>query len=609
MTFLAPLGAIALLAIPAILLLYFLKVRRPEVRVGALLFWRPYLADRQANAPWQRLRASLLLILQLLAAAALAFALLRPGVPGVAGVGKTTVVMIDGSASMQATDVAPNRFAVAVAQAKQRAGQLGPGQEMAVVLVGAHAELLAPPSSDPAVLDAALDRARPSAGEVDLGEAFSLANAIAAGRAGAEIVLIGDGHAKAPPGVTKLNAKLTYVPIGSSAENAAIEAISRTRDGVFIRVADYGRQPRDLRVEMFADGKLADVLPLHVDGNSSADLNWTGLPNGTQIVQARLTPEDVFPLDDSAWLITAPPASRGILLVTEENGFLQRALGLRPGVKVTTVAPKDYKPGSYDLYVFDGWLPKGQLPAPALIVNPPAGEGPVPAGAPLNPGAVLPPDPRDPLTADVHLQDVHVRDAAKVSVPSGWRAPITAVNDPLLLVHEGESRSAELSFDIHHSDLPLRAAFPILVQNLLGYLLPGGFENQVYAAGQQVQLAPEPGAKAISVTSPKGRSQALTPASAPPPYTDTATPGIYAVREALADGSTRDARFIVQFSDPLLSHIETLGAPLIGIPDTDQAPPPPSRGTLELWPYLAVAALALLCLEWLVFHRGRLRWA
>jgi uncharacterized membrane protein len=59
---LAPLGALALLAVPAIVLLYFLKVRRPEVRVATLMFWRLHLADRQANAPWQRLRPSLLLL-------------------------------------------------------------------------------------------------------------------------------------------------------------------------------------------------------------------------------------------------------------------------------------------------------------------------------------------------------------------------------------------------------------------------------------------------------------------------------------------------------------------------------------------------------------------
>ena len=106
MSVLAPLGAFAVLAIPAIALLYFLKVRRPELRVSTLQFWRPFVADRQANAPWQKLRGSLLLALQLLAAGAIALALMRPGVTGAAGVSSTTVVMLDGSASMQSSDQA-----------------------------------------------------------------------------------------------------------------------------------------------------------------------------------------------------------------------------------------------------------------------------------------------------------------------------------------------------------------------------------------------------------------------------------------------------------------------------------------------------------------------
>ncbi|TMD06359.1 MAG: VWA domain-containing protein [Chloroflexi bacterium] len=124
MTWLAPLGAAALLAVPAILLLYFLKVKRPETRVASLLFWRPFVADRQANAPWQRLRSSWLLVLQLLAALAIALALLRPGVTGAAGIADTTIVILDGSASMQATDVGPTRFGAAVDQARGLVSQL-----------------------------------------------------------------------------------------------------------------------------------------------------------------------------------------------------------------------------------------------------------------------------------------------------------------------------------------------------------------------------------------------------------------------------------------------------------------------------------------------------
>jgi Ca-activated chloride channel homolog len=603
MSILAPAGLFALLALPAILLLYFLKVRRPERRVATLMFWRPFLADRQANAPWQRLRPSLLLFLQLLAALAIALALIRPGASGAVGVGGTTVLMLDGSASMRATDVSPNRFAVAVARARQVAHQLGPGEQMAIVLLAEHAELLAPPTSDSAVLDAALDRARPTGAEVDLGEGFSLANAVVAGRPGASIVLLGDGHAKPPQTPPRVSARFFYEPIGSTGENAGIESIARTSQStVFVRVANYGRADRDLRVELLADGQLADVLPIRVAGNSTGDLSWDGLVPGTQTVEARLTPGDALTIDDAAFLVTGSPPAKKVLLVTEENSFLQRALKLRQGVDLTVVKKADYKPGGgFDLYVFDGWVPPGPLPAPALVIAPVDGNGPVPLGGPVAPGPVLPGDPTDAITQDVILKDVHVQTAAKVGVPSGWRAAISAVGDPLLLVHLGEPRIAELTFDLHHSDLPLRAAFPILVQNLLNYLLPSGFENQSYPTGRSVTLAAEPGARSIDVVEPSGKVVRLGPPFPAAPFSETETPGVYTVRQQLAAGR-RVSSFVVQFQDPDLSRIAVGAEPFVNLAASAAGAAP--RGTLELWPWFAAFALALLSIEWVVFHRG-----
>jgi len=71
MSFLAPAAAILALTLPAIVALYFLKIRRPTRIVPALHLWPNQIRDRQANVPWQRLRPSWLLFLQLLAAAVL----------------------------------------------------------------------------------------------------------------------------------------------------------------------------------------------------------------------------------------------------------------------------------------------------------------------------------------------------------------------------------------------------------------------------------------------------------------------------------------------------------------------------------------------------------
>jgi uncharacterized protein (DUF58 family) len=110
MAFLAPLSLLlGLLAIP-IILLYMLRLRRREVLVSSTLLWRKLLRDREANAPWQRLRRNLLLILQLLILAALVLALARPFIPVPSVAGGSVVVVLDASASMRATDVGESRF-------------------------------------------------------------------------------------------------------------------------------------------------------------------------------------------------------------------------------------------------------------------------------------------------------------------------------------------------------------------------------------------------------------------------------------------------------------------------------------------------------------------
>ena len=81
MNFLTPLAlTFAALSIP-IILLYMLKLRRQDVLVSSTLLWQRLLRDREANAPWQRLRRNLLLLLQLLILALLTLALARPFIP------------------------------------------------------------------------------------------------------------------------------------------------------------------------------------------------------------------------------------------------------------------------------------------------------------------------------------------------------------------------------------------------------------------------------------------------------------------------------------------------------------------------------------------------
>src|SRR2546421_2087879 len=124
--FLNPLTAAiaAGIAVPALLILYFLKLRRREMAVSSTLLWRKAIQDLQVNAPFQRLRRNLLLLLQLLLLAFLLLAFSRPVSNYTRGAGKSTVILIDRSASMSAKDAGPKGDLTRLEQAKRRAREL-----------------------------------------------------------------------------------------------------------------------------------------------------------------------------------------------------------------------------------------------------------------------------------------------------------------------------------------------------------------------------------------------------------------------------------------------------------------------------------------------------
>ena len=107
MGFLAPAALALAVLLPIIVAMYLLKLRRTELVVSSVFLWRRLVRDLEANAPWQRLRRNLLLLLQLLFLAALILALARPFSWTAGPTSQSLILIVDTSASMAAVDVAP----------------------------------------------------------------------------------------------------------------------------------------------------------------------------------------------------------------------------------------------------------------------------------------------------------------------------------------------------------------------------------------------------------------------------------------------------------------------------------------------------------------------
>src|SRR6187397_950198 len=142
------------IVVPSLLVLYFLKLRRREQTVPSTLLWRKAIQDLQVNAPFQKLRRNLLLLLQMLLLLLLTLALSRPVANYYKGAGKMSVILIDRSASMSASDMKGGRTRLdeAKRRAKELVDSMQRGATAMVVAFDDSAETLQPFTTDTAAL-------------------------------------------------------------------------------------------------------------------------------------------------------------------------------------------------------------------------------------------------------------------------------------------------------------------------------------------------------------------------------------------------------------------------------------------------------------------------
>ena len=448
MTFATPLLAaiVAAIAIPSLVILYFLKLRRKPLDVSTTLLWKKAVLDIRANAPFQKLRRNILLILQLIALAMLIAALAQPRTDLEAALGERVVIMIDRSASMAATDAdGSTRLEAAQRRAIERVESLrepglfaraGADQAM-VVAFDTTAEILQPFTPDKNRLIEAIRAVRPTDAPTSIEEAYALARAqrpqrtadteeaqrseesavpadpglvyhlFSDGRIPDAALLLADAGEGPPPA-------FEFHAVGDpDAHNIGITAIRAERAfdepsrlSVFVGIENTRPAERAVDVELLVDGTPVAVRAVTVPGAEPTGPEGAAGPPGSgggvvsltepraAEVRARLAglagaDDNALPTDDEAVLIVPPARRSGVALVTAGNLFLTEALRGLPLGRFETMTPDRYETlraqgglGAFDVVVLDRYLPT-----------------PGPDGRVLDPGryltfGVAPPPPR-----------------------------------------------------------------------------------------------------------------------------------------------------------------------------------------------------------------------
>jgi Ca-activated chloride channel family protein len=243
MSFATPLALLLLLVVPLLLAGYLWQLRRK--RKHAVRFSNVALV-RAALPPRSRWRRHVPVALFLASVAGLAVATARPQISVKVPLGRTSVILaLDVSRSMCATDVQPNRLAVAQEAARSFVKDQVSGTRIGLVAFAGFAELVVPPTTDKHKLTDAINNLTTSRGTVIGAATLKAIDAIAA--VNPEVAPVGNevnGDSTNAPPPTATPAKGDYVPdivvlLTDGANTRGIDPVSAAQVAAERRIRVY----------------------------------------------------------------------------------------------------------------------------------------------------------------------------------------------------------------------------------------------------------------------------------------------------------------------------------------------------------------------------------
>src|SRR3954454_13331247 len=296
---LATLIQIGALAGAAVVVFYILKLRRRPVAVPFSKIWQKILRDKEATSLFSQLKRLLSLLLQL---ALLALLLLALGDPRSAAnliEGRNIVVLVDGSASMKATDVLPNRAGAARVLVRNMVRGLSGSDRMLIAQMDAAVTPLSTLSGEISELEAAVSAVKTSDASADFARSLRFAADTLRGLPSPEIIVVSDGALGEPAdasGPVHLgDIKLSYAPIGQRAKNAAITGFSvrrypldKSRYEVMLEVTNTSDEPMDIELSLLGDGQLTDLSRLRLNAHEKLPRFYPNLSGASKTLEAKI---------------------------------------------------------------------------------------------------------------------------------------------------------------------------------------------------------------------------------------------------------------------------------------------------------------------------------
>lgn len=591
-----------LVLIPIIIIMYLLKQKAVDHPFSSLFLWKEMYKNMQANTPWEKLKKNLLMYLQIATVLILIFALMSPYIKSETTSAGHVVLVLDTSGSMNTKyDDGHTRMEVAVSEAIDYVDKLPGDTSISIITSDKEAVLVLTDSVDKSLAKRRLNAIEATNYMGDCSFGMEMAESMIAQWETAEVVYFTD---------TYVSCKTTggyIIDVYSEMDNAVVEYVGHGTDSegmltVLAKVSNFGSKELKMDINLYGDEEMLAVKEVTIPSGDSEIVYFENLAFDGKVIYAELHDvKDALLLDNGCYDVITEASECNVLLMTEQNLYLEKAMALMDGVKVTKSNDidgfKDFLSLEYDLYVFDGMVPT-ELPknGSMLFINCECPE--LYTVADTLEGILL--KVKDSKVTK-YLEDYSFG-ASKVKameVPGWADSFLTAGNFSAGFIGTyGTQQVCVLGMDFHDTELPLKSEFPILIYNIMNECVSTGMLSaSVVNAGSAIKVSGKIDGEKPVIERPDGKNEELVGTIVN--YTGTNETGVYEV-EQNADGEKLSEVFAVNFPKNE-SYIQNTpgGSPEAGTSVVQAT----VNTSLNLRNVIIILALILLCIEWIVYIR------
>ncbi len=600
--------------------LYFYDRSRKRRMVSTLRFW-PQRPDPPMVTRRRKLQQPLSLLLQLLALLLLLLAIADFRFGGDAGSARHHVILLETSAWMRAAAGAgSNQILMDIARERARAylRAIPANEPVMLVRTDGNPTPATVFTSDHDELEQAIEDSEPGWTATDLDSALQVAasaldlslaaNSDGSRASAGEVAYIGSGRVittdTAGPGVPHFR----FIGLGAEVADFGIThfAARRLPDDpsrweVVIEVRNDSARQQPLQVDFTFEKRPLGNKRATLAPGEAREFNFRIRTKQAGLLEARLDTADSFLANDHAGIRLPPFKPRAVNVYSGRPQSLRPLFTSNPRLDAKFLRPAAFQsaleqPG---IVILDGLVPVRVSEAPTVYVNPSSARSPLQVSRVVRDVQIVEWAADHPLARGLRSRDIVLSRASVFELAPGDVAIAKCEAGPVIVARSRNGRKQVFfGFQPTEGELENQLVTPLLFANTLSWLAPDVFQLSQVATRAPGLVEVEVGdelEQSIAVTSPENPNL---------PW-------------VLRDGRLRffaGSPGTVRVRTPSLDTQLALDLPQLAAagwtpPEgTLRGVPPPSVSAspdgVPLWPWLALAALICMAVEWTIFGRA-----